>query len=138
MQIRLGYNITVTVSAPTPMVLMLNTRPELQPQFLTPDTLRVTPAPVPTSQYTDTFGNICTRLVAPVGSATFSADGVIEVSNEPDPADWSAKQHPIEDLPSETLEFLIASRYCEVDKISGFAGRTSAPQARLGACSGRL
>jgi transglutaminase-like putative cysteine protease len=121
MQIRIGYSITVTVPAPTPMVLMLNTRPELKSKFHTPDTMSVLPVEMTTTEYTDGFGNICTRLVVPTGSATFAADGVIESPNETDPADWSAVQHPIEELPHETLEFLIASRYCEVDKISGFA-----------------
>lgn len=121
MLIRLGYSIAVTVTAPTPMILMLDTRPELKSKFRTPDTLGVLPAEVTTTEYTDVFGNICTRLVAPVGSSTLFADGVIEAPDEPDQADWSAVQHPIEALPHETLEFLIASRYCEVDKISGFA-----------------
>ncbi len=121
MLIRIGYSIAVTVTAPTPMILMLSTRPELKNKFRTPDTLSVLPAGVTTTEYTDGFGNICTRLVAPTGSSTFFADGLIEAPDEPDPSDWNAVQHPIEDLPHETLEFLIASRYCEVDKISGFA-----------------
>jgi transglutaminase-like putative cysteine protease len=105
MLIRIGYSIAVTVTAPTPMILMLSTRPELKAKFRTPDTLSVLPADVATTEYTDGFGNICTRLVAPAGSATFFADGLIEAPDEPDPADWSAVQHPIEDLPHETLEF---------------------------------
>ncbi|MBC8104578.1 MAG: transglutaminase family protein [Cytophagales bacterium] len=124
MLIRIGYDIAVTVAAPTPMVLMLSTRPELKTRFQQPDTLRVLPDTVATHEYVDGFGNLCTRLVAPPGSVTFHADAVIEGPDTPDPTAWDAPQHPIEALPHETLEFLIASRYCEVDKLSGFAWDT--------------
>ena len=33
----------------------------------------------------------------------------------------SASQHPVEDLPAETLIFLLGSRYCETDRLSEVA-----------------
>src|SRR3981189_3727715 len=36
------------------------------------------------------------------------------------PAPWAA-QHAVEDLPAETLNFLLASRYCETDRLSEVA-----------------
>src|ERR1019366_4910932 len=42
-------------------------------------------------------------------------------SGEPDPVDWNAPQIPVSLLPTETLQFLLASRYCEVDRLSDLA-----------------
>ena len=36
----------------------------------------------------------------------------------PDPQQLNAIEHPIEDLPDTVLEFLLSSRYCEVDLLS--------------------
>jgi transglutaminase-like putative cysteine protease len=40
---------------------------------------------------------------------------VVKDTGEPDPVVPTARQHAVEDLPSETLQFLLASRYCETD-----------------------
>jgi transglutaminase-like putative cysteine protease len=120
MLIRIGYQIAVTVPAATPMILLLNSRPEIRARMSRPDVLRVEPA-TPVSEYIDHFGNLCTRVVVPSGQTTFSVDAVFDAPDEPDPAAPDAPQHPIQDLPSETLEFLIGSRYCEVDRLSAFA-----------------
>lgn len=120
MQIRLGYEIITHQSGPTPMVLLLHTRPELKERLLKADDLHLTPD-IPTHEYIDSFGNRCVRLLAPAGPLTFSCDALIEDDEQPDPVAWDAVQHPIQDLPDETLQFLLASRYCEVDQLSGFA-----------------
>jgi transglutaminase-like putative cysteine protease len=46
---------------------------------------------------------------------------VIADSAEPDHVDWTAPMVPSWDLPPETLQFLLASRYCEVDRLSDLA-----------------
>ena len=123
MRIRLGYEIVVTVPAPTPMVLMLNVRPEVLPSLTRPDTPFVSPD-IETSTYTDVFGNTCVRLVAPPGTLTLSADTVRESDGSYDPVNHDALQIPIEELPDDTLQFLLASRYCEVDLLGTFAWDT--------------
>jgi len=40
---------------------------------------------------------------------------VVEDSGLPDPQPWGVSQHPVQELQEETLHFLLASRYCEVD-----------------------
>ena len=42
----------------------------------------------------------------------------IEDSGLPDAVDSSAREVPVEELPAETLRFLMASRFCEVDLLS--------------------
>jgi hypothetical protein len=41
------------------------------------------------------------------------ADGVVNDTGRPDEAAPWAVQHAVEDLPGETLIFLLGSRYCE-------------------------
>jgi hypothetical protein len=41
----------------------------------------------------------------------------------PDPADLNALQHQVQHLPTETLLFLLGSRYCETDRLSDEAWR---------------
>lgn len=57
----------------------------------------------------------------PAGRFTIGVDCVIRDDGMPDQADWQAIQHPVEELPSETLLFLLGSRYCETDRLSADA-----------------
>ena len=47
---------------------------------------------------------------------------LIEDSGMPDPVSPEACQVPVEDLPPEALRYLLASRYCEVDRLLNDAG----------------
>ena len=120
MKIRLGYNIATSQPAPTPMVLMLYVRPEIVPGLTAPDALRISPD-VPVHEYTDVYGNRCARIVAPPGDITFSTDAILTTDDAPDPVVPDAIQHRIEDLPDDCMQYLLGSRYCEVDKLSKFA-----------------
>jgi transglutaminase-like putative cysteine protease len=52
----------------------------------------------------------------------FRSDAVVEDRGEPDEQAPDAPQHDIQDLPKETLQFLLGSRYCEVDsELNDFA-----------------
>ena len=134
MLIRIGYEIAFDVPAPAPMVLVLGTRPEWDDKIRRPGQLRVEPA-VPVEHYTDSFGNRCARLVAPAGRVTFWDDAVVEDSGAVDEQAPDAIQHRVEDLPSDVLMYLLASRYCEVDQLSEVAwslfGQTPEGWARV-------
>ena len=67
------------------------------------------------------------------------ADGVVRDSGEPDPVVPDALQHPVEDLPSDTLLFLLPSRYCEVELMLDLAWKLfeKTPFRRLQALSNR-
>jgi len=123
LQIRIGYDIITHQDNPTPMVLVLHTRPELEKFFLRPDDIRVSPT-VPLYEYFDCFGNRCARLVAPAGSIRLSTDALIENHGRPDEILPDAHQHSIEALPADCLQFLLGSRYCEVDELTPFAWAT--------------
>ena len=50
-----------------------------------------------------------------------AGDGVVRDSGLPDPVFASAFQHAVEDLPADTLVYLLGSRYCETDRLSEIA-----------------
>jgi hypothetical protein len=47
--------------------------------------------------------------------------GNVKDSGEPDVVAGGAQQHAVQDLPDETLVFLLGSRYCETDRLSDIA-----------------
>src|SRR5688572_27880182 len=117
MQIRVGYELVYDCPQPTPMALMLNVHFTRVSDLVVPDHLITSPS-VPITAYRDSFGNWCSRLVAPKGHLRLSADAVVNDTGEPDiVAPW-AQQHAVQDLPEETFLFLLGSRYCETDLLS--------------------
>ena len=120
MLIRIGYDIQFDVPAPVAMVTVLHVHPSRAADLHTPDEIQITP-PVPIQEYTDSFGNLCSRFVAPAGQIRLYTSALIEDSGLPDPVNYDAAQLPVQDLPPEVLQFLLASRYCEVDAMSNTA-----------------
>ncbi len=116
MQIRIGYELAFDCPQPTPMILMLNVHYSRVGDLQAPDHIVASPS-VPLSGYRDGFGNWCTRLVAPVGALRLTTDTIVNDPGTPDPVDWSAQQLPVQDLPEDTLVYLLASRYCETDRM---------------------
>jgi len=99
------------------MILLVNAHYSRASDFVVPDYLTTDPS-IPITAYRDGFGNWCNRLLAPAGRLRLSADGIIRDSGRPDEFAPDAKQHSIEELPEETLVFLLGSRYCETDLLS--------------------
>jgi transglutaminase-like putative cysteine protease len=120
MLIRLGYDLTFNLPAAVPMVLLLYVHPSRAPSLRRPDRVRTEPA-LEVDEFTDAFGNRCGRIVAPPGRLRLWNDTLAQDGGEPDPVCPEAAQHAVEDLPPETLPFLLASRYCEVDRLSDTA-----------------
>jgi len=120
--IRHGYEITISVSQPTPLVCMMSAHPEHAGDFATPEVFSTIPA-VPSTTYVDLFGNICRRLIAPPGVLTLTSDAVIRDDGAWDPIVEDAIEHPVQDLPDECMIFLMGSRYCETDRMSEVAWR---------------
>ena len=120
MQIRVGFEMIYECPQPTPMVLNLNVHFTRVSDLVGRDDLVVDP-PVPMTAYRDSFGNWCTRLVAPQGRTRISADAIVNDSGVPDVIVRGAQQLRVEDLPEETLLFLLGSRYCETDRLSEMA-----------------
>lgn len=118
--IRAGYELIYEFPQPTPLILTLNIHYSRASDLVRPDNLITIPS-VPATSYRDGFGNWCSRLVAPQGTLTLTADATVRDSGLPEQALPNAWQHNVQDLPEETLVFLLGSRYCETDRLSDIA-----------------
>jgi len=117
MQLRIGFELVYNFPQPTPIILHVNVHYSRAFDMVVPDRLTTEPY-VPITGYRDGFGNLCARGVAPAGRFRLSADSVIRDSGLPDQMVFEAGQDSVEDLPEETLIFLLGSRYCETDLLS--------------------
>jgi len=120
MKIRVGYELIYDFPQPTPMIMVLGIHFTRASDVVVPDHLTTTPS-VPIFPYRDGFGNWCSRIVAPTGRIRLSADGAVNDTERPDVVAHWAAQHTMEELPAETLVFLLGSRYCETDRLSEIA-----------------
>ena len=116
MLIKAGFNIEFATTAPTPMSALLSIHPSRNQDLVTPLRIVTTPA-LPLHDYLDAFGNVATRLTLPADGALLSADFVIQDSGLPDAPAPASPLTPVQNLPDEVLPFLLASRYCETERL---------------------
>jgi transglutaminase-like putative cysteine protease len=116
MKLQVGYELHYEFPQPTPIILMLNVHHSRVSDLLTPDHMILTPS-ASIDGYRDGFGNWCSRVVAPAGEMTIAANSIINDSGLPDRQMPDAAQVAVEKLPEETLVFLLASRFCDSDRM---------------------
>ncbi len=138
MEIKVGFEMTYSAAQPTPMVIMLSIHPSRRQDIIGTEKIVAEPA-VPIGFYRDSFDNICGRLVAPAGGVTLRGSALVRDSGLPDAVAPAAQQIPIDRLPDNVLMYLMASRYCETDKLTDIAwslfGNTEPGWARVVAIS---
>ena len=123
-EFKIEFHLPQTVS----MIGLLRLHPSLDGMVREPETLQVehlegeTASSVPIEEYVDSFGNRCSRFLGPQGGIRLSGRSLVEIEAVPDPIKTDAVQHQIEDLPSDVLQYLLSSRYCQVDSLSLVAG----------------
>ncbi|EJL86997.1 transglutaminase-like enzyme, predicted cysteine protease [Herbaspirillum sp. CF444] len=117
MKIHIGFEMIYDCPQPTPMIFNLNVHFTRVSDLVSRDDLMFDP-PVPRMAYRDSFGNWCTRIIAPQGRIRISADAIVNDSGIPDVLSPQARQLAVQDLPEEPLLFLLGSRYCETDRLS--------------------
>jgi transglutaminase-like putative cysteine protease len=120
MLIQVGYELVFYCPQETPMILMVNVHYSRASDIVTPDLL-ITDPQTPITSYRDGFGNWCTRIVASPGRIRLTSTGVVRDSGKTDVLATSARQHPLQELPEDSLVFLLGSRYCETDLLSDAA-----------------
>src|ERR1700733_14337385 len=120
MKIKIGYQFICNFPQATPMILMTNIHYSRASDIIVPDYLTTDPA-IAIIAYRDGFGNWCNRIVAPPGRIRLAGSGVVRDAAAPDTVVPFAIQHAVQDLPEETLVFLLGSRYCETDRLSDIA-----------------
>ena len=123
MLIRIGFDIELSVATPMALIYLLHVHPSRRDDLVAPENVQVSGGLIP-EEYIDSFGNHCGRVNVPVGMATvrITNDALIRDSGELDEVNLEARQHDPTELPFSTLQFLLPSRYCEVDsELLGFA-----------------
>jgi len=117
----LAFNITVS----TPFVLMLRPRSGAQ-QWVAREEYRLVPS-VPAFEFTDNYGNLCQRLIAPPGDfAVYTAADVMTADRVD--TGLGAPFVEIQNLPDAVLSYLLPSRYCESDRFGQMATAITAGQ----------
>ena len=116
MHIKIGFDIELAITAPMALIYLLHVHPSRRADLVQPDIVTVSPG-LTADEYVDSFGNLCGRVnaYAGVSQVRFYSESVVQDSGLPDEVNWRAWQHDPTDLPLETLQFLLPSRYCEVD-----------------------
>lgn len=117
MFIRIGYEIDIDSKAGTVLILALSPHSSFEGRIIGSPEVRAEPG-LPLETFLDGFGNRLTRLRVPGGRQTLWSDCIVEVDGKPDEFNWNAQQHDVGDLPTETLPFLTASRYCDSDALA--------------------
>ena len=103
---------------PTPLILMLRARSGRR-QWIGGEHYTMAPH-VTVREYTDIFGNLCQRLIAPAGEfqVRTSADVITTDAIEQAPGSEFVE---IDHLPDDVLMYLLPSRYCESDRFQEMA-----------------
>ncbi len=137
MLIKIGFDIELAVATPMALIYLLRVHPSRHGDLLAPENVQVSGGLV-AEEYVDVFGNQVGRVNVPVGMQTvrLTNEATIRDPGELDIEGTDARQHDPTELPHETLQFLLPSRYCEVDsELLGFAwsqfGNTQPGWARV-------
>ncbi|MGD2055360.1 MAG: transglutaminase family protein [Gammaproteobacteria bacterium] len=117
----LAFNITV----PAPFVLMLRPRSGAQ-QWVAREEYRLEPN-IPAFEFTDDYGNLCQRLIAPAGTFEVYTSAEVMTADYVDQA-VAAPFVEIQNLPDVVLGYLLPSRYCESDRFHQMATEITAGQ----------
>jgi len=125
MWLRIGCELQFEIEVPTPFILMLRPRSGAQ-QWVARDEFKIKPN-VPVVEFTDDYGNLCQRLVAPPGVFSIQTNADVKTSELVD-VEPGASFIEIQRLPHNTLSYLLPSRYCESDRFSDLASNITANQ----------
>ncbi|MDO6682276.1 MULTISPECIES: transglutaminase family protein [unclassified Oceanobacter] len=118
MWISTSCEFSFEISVPTPFILMLRPRRGSQ-QWVAREEYEVLPS-VPVTEFKDSYGNDCQRLIAPPGpfSLYCSAEVMTLEHVEEAPGSFFVE---IQHLPADVLNYLLPSRYCESDRFHQLA-----------------
>ncbi|MEJ2363013.1 MAG: transglutaminase family protein [Gammaproteobacteria bacterium] len=125
MWLRTCCDLAFDIGVPTPFVLMLRPRSGTQ-QWIAREEYRLTPH-VPVFEFTDSYGNLCQRLIAPPGIFSVRTAAEVKTTDYVDQAP-GAPFIEVQYLPDAALSYLLPSRYCESDRFNLMANEITANQ----------
>ncbi len=118
MWLRTSCNLSFTIDVPTPFIMMLRPRSGKQ-QWIARETYTLTPS-VPVEEFTDAYGNLCQRLIAPPGEFSIHTSADVMTADAIDVAP-GAPYDEVQTLPDAVLTYLLPSRYVESERFLDMA-----------------
>ena len=123
MLLQTSCKLTFNIALPTPFVLMLRPRSGAQ-QWVSSEEYLLLPS-APAVEFTDDYGNLCQRLVAPKGEFKIQTSARVKTT------DWidvkpGGEFVSVQNLPNDVLKYLLPSRYCKSDRFGELATQVSA------------
>jgi transglutaminase-like putative cysteine protease len=118
MRLKAGCEMTLRASEPTPLVAMLRPRSG-EAQWIVSERYEFDPL-TRAVEYLDCFSNLCQRMVAPAGGFKIRTEVVIDVADSIAVLAGGPPTPPAE-LPVDSLQFLLPSRYCPSDTLEKLA-----------------
>ena len=118
MRLDAGCELLFEADEPTPLILMLRPRSGAG-QWVVREEYALEPS-APVVEYTDSYGNLCQRLVTPKGAFRVRTTACVETADTID-LEPEAPYVPVQHLPENVLQFLLPSRYCEADRLGELA-----------------
>jgi transglutaminase-like putative cysteine protease len=125
MKLRTSCTLLFDISVATPFVLLLRPRSGAQ-QWVSHGELTIDPD-IAVSEFTDSYGNLCQRLVAPPGPLSIYSEATVHTIGTMDRAP-GAPFVEVQNVPDEVLQFLLPSRYCEIENFGQLAREITAEQ----------
>lgn len=120
MQLNAGCELLFDAQGSTPLILMLRPRSGAG-QWIIREEYQITP-PVIVTEFTDMYGNLCQRVVAPEGPFSIHFSATVQTADVIDLAP-GAPYTPVEDLPDDVLHYTLPSRYCQSDQLGDLANK---------------
>lgn len=117
--VRVGFHLTFDLPYETPLVFVVE--PGEGPGQMVLDAHKEMSGEKHFHKYQDLHGNIVWRVLAGPGTFEIKQDLLVRVSAHPDPQHPELPKTRVEDLPDETLHFLLPSRYIDSDLLSNEA-----------------
>jgi transglutaminase-like putative cysteine protease len=128
-----GCEFRYEVAAESPAIVQVRPRTDSHHRLVT-ETWETQPR-LPLDEYEDIYGNTVKRLMMPPGELALRYDALCAVPGAGDPDGSGTPQLAVEELPGETLHYLLPSRYCLSDVLMNVAwelfGNTAPGWARV-------
>jgi transglutaminase-like putative cysteine protease len=118
MRLDVGCELLFEANTPVPLLLMLRPRSGAG-QWVIREEYLLEPT-VTTVEYTDSYGNLCQRLVTPASTFRIRITATVETADKIDVAP-GAPFVLVQQLPDSVLQFLLPSRYCQSDQLGNLA-----------------
>ena len=117
--VRVGCCLSFETTQPAPILLVVRPRLEAAQKVLSESlTFRSESS---SEESEDHLGNIAHRWMLAPGKTTITHDAFVQVSALPDNIGQKTHSVPISQLSTSMLRYTLPSRYCESDKLLGFA-----------------